>query len=150
MEEVERIKAQGYWPSDVKYALITNGSLLTKDILEALQKYGIALSISYDVDKESHAQRVDKNGNNSYDLVRQKIALCHDLGAPFSLSITISETLLKRKDEILSEIFKHVAIDYCIQSFDTQQTKPEERTLLRGSNGFHDRSIQPFKKNRTL
>ena len=61
MEEVERIKAQGYWPSDVKYALITNGSLLTKDILEALQKYGIALSISYDVDKESHAQRVDKN-----------------------------------------------------------------------------------------
>jgi len=104
MEEVERIKAQGYWPSDVKYALITNGSLLTKDILEALQKYGIALSISYDVDKESHAQRVDKNGNNSYDLVRQKIALCHDLGVPFSLSITISETLLKRKDEILSEI----------------------------------------------
>ncbi len=104
MEEVERTKKQGYWPSDVRYAMITNGSLLTKEILESLQKYGIALSISYDVDKESHAQRVDKNGNSSYELVRQKIALCHETEVPFSLSITLSETLLKRKGEILPEI----------------------------------------------
>ncbi|WP_251620325.1 radical SAM/SPASM domain-containing protein [Odoribacter lunatus] len=106
MDEVNRIKEKYYWPSDMKYALITNGFLLTKDILKALQGYGITLSISYDVDKESHAQRIDKNGNNSYEVVREKIGLCHEMGIPFSLSITISEVLLSRKNEVLTEILK--------------------------------------------
>lgn len=104
MNEVNRIKKEHYWPSDVKYALITNGSLLTKNILQTIKECGIALSISYDVDKESHSNRIDKMGNNSYDVVKQKIALCNEMEIPFSLSITITDTLLKHKDEILPEI----------------------------------------------
>lgn len=104
IDEINRIKKVYYWPSDVNYALITNGSLLTKDILQSIKEYGIALSISYDIDKESHSHRIDKTGNNSYDVVRQKIALCHEMGIPFSLSITITDALLKHKDKILPEI----------------------------------------------
>lgn len=106
MDEINRIKKDHYWPTDVKYALITNGSLLTKDILQAIKKHGIALSISYDVNKESHALRIDKRGNDSYNEVKKGIALCHEMEVPFSLSITITDTLLKHKDVILPEILK--------------------------------------------
>lgn len=106
IDEVNRIKKEHYWPDDVKYALITNGSLLTKDILQFIKEYGIALSISYDIDKESHSQRLDKSGGDSYAIVKQKIALCREINMPFSLSITITDTLLKHKEIILTEILK--------------------------------------------
>lgn len=106
IDEVNIVKQEHYWPDDVKYALITNGSLLTKDILQTIKEYGIALSISYDVDKDSHSQRLDKSGNDSYAVVKQKIALCREMGVPFSLSITITDTLLKHKETILPEIMK--------------------------------------------
>ncbi len=104
IDEINRIKKEHYWPEDVKYALITNGSLLTKDILQSIKDYGIALSISYDVDKESHSLRLDKTGGDSYAMVKQKIILCQEMDVPFSLSITITDTLLKHKETILPEI----------------------------------------------
>ena len=106
INEVDRIKKEHYWPEDVKYALITNGSLLTKDILQFIKEYGIALSISYDVDKDSHSLRLDKTGGDSYAVVKRKIALCQEMEVPFSLSITITDTLLKHKNTVLPEILK--------------------------------------------
>lgn len=125
IDEVNRIRKDHYWPSDVKYALITNGSLLTKEILQSIKEYGIALSISYDVDKESHAQRADKTGNNSYDVVKQKIALCREMDVPFSLSITITKTLLEHKNNILAKILalspQTIAFNLLIPNKDTLQ-----------------------------
>lgn len=106
IDEVNKIKKECYWPEDVKYALITNGSLLTKDILRSIKEYGIALSISYDVDKDSHSLRLDKTGGDSYAVVKQKIDLCKEMDVPFSLSITITDTLLKHRNTILSEILQ--------------------------------------------
>lgn len=34
MQEIEHLKLYAYWPSDVKYAIITNGSLLTKEYID--------------------------------------------------------------------------------------------------------------------
>lgn len=107
MEEIERIKQAGfYWPSDVKFALISNGTLIDEKVLAILQKYNIALSISFDFDPKAQSQRIAKNNIDSDNIVRKKIELCKKLNFPFSLSITISENTIKSKEFVLSEIYK--------------------------------------------
>jgi len=165
MDEVNRVKKEHYWPDDVKYALITNGSLLTKDILQSIKEYGIALSISYDVDKESHSQRIDKTGNDSYDVVKQKIALCNEMNVPFSLSITITDILLRHRDTILPEILKlsplTIAFNLLIPNKETLQNDNyyEDATdfmletfgQLRAIGMYEDRvmrKVHSFKENK--
>lgn len=104
IQEVNRIKETSYWPDDVKYALITNGSLLNEDILNFLNANNIALSISFDIMKESHLQRFDKYGKDTFDVVEEKINLCKKIGVPFSLSITLTEDLLKHEYEVFERI----------------------------------------------
>lgn len=105
LKQIEEVKKTHYWPSDVKYALITNGALLTPKIIDFLKANNINLSISYDITKSSHAQRVNKsNPDNSYDIVSQKIDLCKQMDMPFSLSITITEELLEQQEEVIKSI----------------------------------------------
>lgn len=105
MEEIERIKmSDKYWPQDVKFAIITNGSLITDEVLDTLKKYDIALSISFDIDKIAHSNRVSKDNQDSFKTIRQKIELCKKRNHPFSLSITISEDTIKNRETIIDEI----------------------------------------------
>ena len=104
MQEVERTKSSVYWPADVKYAIITNGSLLTKKHIDYLRQHNIALSISYDVDKHSHANRTNRLGQETFNVVRNNIQLCIDEKMPYSLSITISEDTIHNRAAVLKEI----------------------------------------------
>lgn len=104
MQEVDRVRSKAYWPSNVKYAIISNGSLLTKENIYFLRQNNIALSISYDVDKNSHANRTNRSGQETFDVVRKNIQLCIDEKMPYSLSITISENTLRNREAVLQEI----------------------------------------------
>lgn len=104
MQEVDKVKASAYWPDDVKYAIITNGSLLTKTYIEYLRQNDIALSISYDVDRISHANRTNRSGHDTFNVVRNNIQLCINEKMPYSLSITLSENTLRNKETVLQEI----------------------------------------------
>lgn len=104
MQEVERVKSFAYWPSDVKFAMITNGSLLNKENIAFLKQNHIALSISYDVDKDSHANRINRLGQKTFDVVRNNIQMCINEKMPYSLSITISEDTMLNRETVLQEI----------------------------------------------
>lgn len=104
MQEVEKVKSSAYWPSDVKFAMITNGSLLNKENVAFLKENNIALSISYDVDKLSHANRTNRLGQETFDVVRNNIQLCIDEKVPYSLSITISGDTMRNREAVLQEI----------------------------------------------
>lgn len=104
MQEVDRMKASTYWPGDVKFAIITNGSLLTKEHIDFLRENNIALSISYDVDKQSHSNRSSRSGQDTFDDVRKNIQMCIDEQMPYSLSITISENTICNREAVLNEI----------------------------------------------
>lgn len=104
MQEVERMKSFTYWPADVKFAIITNGSLLNKENIAFLKENNIALSISYDVDKHSHANRTNRLGQETFDVVRNNIKMCIDEKMPYSLSITISEDSMRNREAVLQEI----------------------------------------------
>ncbi len=105
MEEINSVKSSGiYWPSDVKYALITNGSLITDEVLNILKQYNIALTISYDIDNIAQSNRVIKTKGNSFVSVRDKIELCRKRNHPFGLSITVSEKIIENREFVINEI----------------------------------------------
>ena len=105
MEEINQVKLSGnYWPSNVRYAIITNGSLITNEILNILKQYNIALSISYDIDKIAQSKRVYKNNKDSFVAVRDNIELCRKRNHPFGLSITISEETIENREYVINEI----------------------------------------------
>lgn len=104
IQEVDKVKEFLYWPEDVKYALITNGSLLTKTHVDFFKKHKIALSISYDVDKQAQTNRVSRLGQDTFDVVRNNIQMCILEKMPYSLSITISDNTIRNKDAVLHDI----------------------------------------------
>lgn len=104
LHEINDVKLSGYWPDNVKLGVVTNGSLLTKEHIDFFRSNNINLTISYDVDKESHANRLNKIGNTTFDVVKSKIKMCADANMPYSLSVVISEDTLKNKDFVLENI----------------------------------------------
>ena len=77
------------YPSKIpKYSLVTNGSLLSDDIVKLLQKYNIGIIISHDGPKHIHdKQRITAHGQGTYDLVSEKIKQYKSM-----LSISIETT----------------------------------------------------------
>jgi uncharacterized protein len=105
MREIEETQKTKYWPDNVKFSIITNGSLLTEEIIDFLKKYKISLGISFDGTKATSANRIGRYSTDSIvDIVKEKIELCQQKEMPFTLSITISEDVIKHQNKVLAEI----------------------------------------------
>lgn len=100
---------------DYKYftSVVTNGSLLTENILKSLLQHDLKLlQITLDSDKETHdLTRKFKNGNPSFELLIDKISTIVDLTKnisdfKFVLRINLSNTTPKKVSESLEYINK--------------------------------------------
>lgn len=100
IEEVNKLKKNYYWPQ-VQYSIVTNGSLFNNEIICFLKKNDIAVGISIDGDKFSHNKRISKDGTQTFDEVLAGIKQCSANNLPFTLSVTLTEDVLKRGDEVL-------------------------------------------------
>ena len=93
--------------------IVTNGLLLTDEIILGLRDLGVGIGISVDgFTAEENQMRVDLAGINVFDKILAKIKRCHELGVDISLSVTLSEETIKHKDHILKLIN-----EYDIRSF---------------------------------
>lgn len=104
MQKVTRMKQTSYWPSNVKYSIITNGSLLNEEHINFLKNNNIGICISFDVDKDSETQRISKLGQTTSELIRKSIQLCKDEGVSFGLSVTVTESTIKNKESVIKDI----------------------------------------------
>lgn len=92
-------------------SLVTNGSLLTKEILEFLLKHNLySLQITLDSDKEIHDKtRIFKNGKPSFDILVQNINQLIPLTLnyekfKFILRINLNNTTVERVKDSLKSI----------------------------------------------
>lgn len=145
--EVDKIKENEYWPTDVRFAIVTNGSLLTKEIIAYLFENNISLGISYDGTQSSSVNRVDKNDKETYLPVRQVIEYCKSINMPFTLSITLTEEFLKSKEVQLEEIVKltpqYVSFNLLIPN---DNFKPTDGYYIRATE-FIIRAFTVFRNN---
>ena len=84
------------------YAMVTNGLLLTPEIVDFLKAHSVDVSISIDgVDRISNSDRVDKRGMPIFDRLLEKLMLCRDKNFSVGLSITLTEETLASVDKII-------------------------------------------------
>lgn len=94
------------FPSDIKFGMVTNASLLTEDIIRYCISRDIGIGISFDIIEEASTQRLTKNGNSTFNLVKEKISLCKKLGAEFSISTTVTREILSNYVKVVDEIIR--------------------------------------------
>lgn len=76
--------------ADVKFAIQTNGTLLTPAWVEVLARHHIEIGLSVDGLPEVHDKyRVDRKGRGSYHALEQGISLLHEWAVPFGVICVI-------------------------------------------------------------
>ena len=103
--------------ADWHYAMVTNGLLLTSEIIDFLKAHNVNVSISIDgVDRISNSARVDKGGLPIFERLLENLILCRDKNFPVGLSITLTEETLESVDKIirLSEEYDIAGISFNI------------------------------------
>lgn len=91
-----------------EFSIITNGTLLTEEMIDYFEKYDIGLGISLDGLKEvTDIHRKFKVGNASvYDTAFSNIRKLTQKKIRFALSVTVTEELLTHRTEVLDKLPK--------------------------------------------
>ncbi len=103
IEDVARRKTEGTLPENLNINLITNGSLVTTDLVKKLKEHGVKMSLSVDGNEEStNACRCFTNGKPVYQEIERAAKICRDAELPFGLSVTLSEESLQNEDATMN------------------------------------------------
>ncbi len=105
LRRIEEYKKLNKLPSEnLEITCITNGALLTDDVVKTLKDFGVGITISIDGDQSASVNRRDHRNNQVYQQIIDGINLCKKYNAHFALSITITEESLKDEDAVLTMI----------------------------------------------
>ena len=88
---------------NIQISLVTNGTLITKEVGKFIKRNNIGIGISIDGPKEyNDTMRVTYNdGKGTYDNVMKNIQMFQNEKIPFGLSITLNEYALNHQEEYL-------------------------------------------------
>ncbi|MBR1883334.1 MAG: radical SAM protein [Clostridia bacterium] len=103
---IEYISSQN---ANIKFSIVTNGTLINDEIVNFISNYNIDVGISVDGPKLiNDKNRIFRKSpeNSVYEDVIKKLELFNKKDIPYNLSITISENLIDKKDEVISWIKK--------------------------------------------
>jgi uncharacterized protein len=102
---VKQFKADGTLHPSTRLTLLTNGTLLTDEILRSIKVSKVSVSISIDGFALAHdASRQFHDGSSTYPVILNAIERCRSFGIPFSISPTITWNNIDHFDETLENI----------------------------------------------
>ena len=89
--------------SDITLTIITNGTLLNKEIISYLMSHHIGIGISIDGPKFiNDKNRIFKSGNESvYEKAMNSIKLLNDMNSSYCVSATVTPDVVENEDEVL-------------------------------------------------
>lgn len=104
-ECIEYAKLKKY---NIKYSIVSNATLINKEIADYIRDNNIGLGISIDGPKDiTDKNRVfDNNKTSVYDIVMKKIELLKSRNVEFGLSITIAEEFLDNQEQFIEWLKK--------------------------------------------
>ena len=90
--------------SDITLTIITNGTLLTREIIQFLMDNHIGIGISIDGPKFiNDKNRVFKSGNDSvYDKAMAAIKLLNEMNSSYCVSATVTPDVVENEQEVLN------------------------------------------------
>ena len=95
--------------SDITLTIITNGTLLTREIIQFLMDKHIGIGISIDGPKFiNDKNRVFKSGNDSvYDKAMDAIKLLNEMNSSYCVSATVTPDVVENEDEVLNWLIEN-------------------------------------------
>jgi len=146
LEEIKRRKKDIKLWKNVKMSIVTNGVLLSESILKTLSEFDVAVAISIDGPKYiNDINRFDKNGNSVFNEILKGIELCKKNNVNFSLSMTLSEDVVKNYEDVIKFIEKTKPNSL---GFNILMTDTNFRPYDEYNNDATDFLIKAFKKFR--
>lgn len=91
----------------LEISIVSNGTMLTEELIQVLKENNVGLGISIDGPKYiNDKNRLFRTGSSSvYDSLKENIDLLKKLNANFGLSVTITKDVINHKDEIINWLF---------------------------------------------
>lgn len=148
--EAEQLKIEKKLAEDTKFAIVTNGSLLSDEIALFFKSHNVGIGISIDGDSfVTNSSRVFANGNPTFDSIMKGINVCKKNGIDdYSLSVTISKSCLEKFDETIDFIVNKVkckSVGYNILMNLDGDKEDSEKYALDAAN-FIIKSFEIFRK----
>ena len=107
-ERINELKKTEPCLNKVNMNVVTNGLLLTKERLLRLKELGVGIGISIDgCDELSNSMRVDINGKPIFSRLIQIFDCAKENNVDVSLSVTLTESSLRSKDNIIQLVKKY-------------------------------------------
>jgi uncharacterized protein len=111
--ETARLKASGKLPATTGVSLITNGTVIEDDVLDAIRVNGVSVAVSLDGPSEVHdGNRVSASGRGTFAKVVANIRRLQDADVHPSVSCTITS----RNVDVLREVFQWMIADLGVES----------------------------------
>jgi uncharacterized protein len=116
--------------ADFHVLIVTNGTLVTEDIIKKLNPYNHEVQITLSGPRDVHnAIRVDKQGHGTYDTLMDVMALLKTHNIVFRLRIDVSQNSYDAIDTVLEDLaergFQGIRISFGRISQDCCYTEPE-------------------------
>lgn len=93
---------------DVKYSIQTNGTLITKEVIDVFKKYNFSVGLSLDGCNEAqNCQRIFPNNKNSFESVMRKIRLLQDEEVKFGIIMSIAKQHIGCEQEMYDFISRN-------------------------------------------
>jgi uncharacterized protein len=107
LSKIHSYKESGKLPKKTSLSIITNGSLLTHNVVDLLSRNQVSIGISVDGNADStDSCRVSNTGKKVFSEIENGINICKELGVSFSLSVTLSEKAISSGDNTIVEILR--------------------------------------------
>ena len=130
---------------DVDKVIITNGTLITKEIATTLKKYNVLVSLSLDGIKEVHDyNRIDYNNKGSFERAISGFKLLREAGIEPAISCVMSPFSIKHVDKTIKFLlddlkikglgFNHVSIIPRLNYYDPDYEEKFADSLLHVQN----------------
>ena len=90
-----------------QYKIVTNGTLITKEIAEFLYKNGFDVNLSIDGNKKAHDRfRLYKNGKSTYDDVIKGYELLKSAGNSIKILVTVGDHNIDSLEKSIMELIR--------------------------------------------
>ncbi|MDZ7743786.1 MAG: radical SAM protein [Bacteroidota bacterium] len=106
LARIQEYKRSNVLPDDIELTTVTNGSLLTREVVGFLKEHGVGITISIDGDEFSTSNRLDHSGKPVYHRIMKGIENCKSANAHFALSVTLTEETIDNADRTMNTILK--------------------------------------------
>jgi uncharacterized protein len=112
LDKIREYQELSYLPENLDLSIITNGSLITEEIVRLLKHHKVSISISVDGGEFStNANRRFVNLQPTYEYIKRGIDICKQHYLPVSLSVTLSEESLANPEKLMEALLSEHCVD---------------------------------------